>query len=148
MIFFLNQIFPETNEFCNKSQTPNKFPLIILSKKRAHCEHFPSLSFLLFNTLLAVLKVTDARRDVILTGGLNHQFPWRHLPPAPWLQLTCIIYMSDTHGEGGRGATQHCLICLFISFCPKRYPFRLPSFEKCWLFNIPTNSVLLIVWTV
>ena len=32
------------------------------------------------NTLLATLKVTDARRDVILTGGLNHRFPWRPSP--------------------------------------------------------------------
>ena len=29
------------------------------------------------NTLLAILKVTDAGRDVILAGGLNHRFPWR-----------------------------------------------------------------------
>ena len=42
-------IFPATNEFCNKSQTPNKIPLIILSQKHAHCEHFSSLPFLLFN---------------------------------------------------------------------------------------------------
>ena len=35
------------------------------------------------NTLLAILKVTDARRDVILAGGLNHRFPWRPFPPAP-----------------------------------------------------------------
>ena len=35
--------------FCNKSPTPNKIPLIILSKKLAHYEHFSSLSFLLFN---------------------------------------------------------------------------------------------------
>ena len=33
------------------------------------------------NTLLAILKVTDARRDVRLAGGLYHRFPWRHLPP-------------------------------------------------------------------
>ena len=33
------------------------------------------------NTLLATLKVTDARRDVTLAGGLYHRFPWRHLPP-------------------------------------------------------------------
>ena len=33
------------------------------------------------NTLLAILKVTDARRDVILAGGLYHRFRWRHLPP-------------------------------------------------------------------
>ena len=35
------------------------------------------------NTLLAILKVTDARRDVILAGGLYHRFPWRHLSPSP-----------------------------------------------------------------
>ena len=35
------------------------------------------------NTLLAILKVIDARRDVILAGGLNHLFAWRHLPPTP-----------------------------------------------------------------
>ena len=35
------------------------------------------------NTLLATLKVTDARRDVTLAGGLYHRFPWRHLPPPP-----------------------------------------------------------------
>ena len=31
------------------------------------------------NSLLAILKVTDARRDVILAGELNHRFPWRQL---------------------------------------------------------------------
>ena len=44
------------------------------------------LSVSSMNTLLAILKVTDARRDVILAGmagGLNHRFPWRHLPPPP-----------------------------------------------------------------
>ena len=36
------------------------------------------------NTLLAILKVTDARRDIILARGLYHRFPWRHLyPPTP-----------------------------------------------------------------
>ena len=39
------------------------------------------LSVSSMNTLLAILKVTDARRDVILAGGLYHRFPWRHLPP-------------------------------------------------------------------
>ena len=42
------------------------------------------LSVSSMNTLLAILKVTDARRDVILAGGLYHRFPWRHLPPPPW----------------------------------------------------------------
>ena len=39
------------------------------------------LSLSSMNTLLAILKVTDASRDVILVGGLYHRFPWRHLPP-------------------------------------------------------------------
>ena len=41
------------------------------------------LSVSSMNTLLAILKVTDARRDVILAGRLYHRFPWRHLPPSP-----------------------------------------------------------------
>ena len=35
------------------------------------------------NTLLAILKVTDARRDVILAGGMYHRFPWTPPPPPP-----------------------------------------------------------------
>ena len=42
------------------------------------------LSVSSMNTLLAILKVTDARRDVMLAGGLYHRFPWRHLPSLPW----------------------------------------------------------------
>ena len=34
------------------------------------------LSVSSMNTLLAILKVTDARRDVILAGGLNDRFLW------------------------------------------------------------------------
>ena len=47
------------------------------------------LSVSSMNTLLAILKVTDARRDVILAGGLYHRFPWRHLPPLKnhWVTL-------------------------------------------------------------
>ena len=41
------------------------------------------LSLSLMNTLLTILKVTDARRDVILAGGLYLRFPRRHLPPPP-----------------------------------------------------------------
>ena len=36
------------------------------------------LSVSSMNTLLAIF--TDARRDVILAGGLYRRFPWRHLP--------------------------------------------------------------------
>ena len=41
------------------------------------------LSVSSMNTLLAILKVTDVRRDVIMAGGLYHRFPWRHLSPPP-----------------------------------------------------------------
>ena len=41
------------------------------------------LSVSSMNTLLAILKVSDARRDVILAGGLYHIFPWIHRPPPP-----------------------------------------------------------------
>ena len=40
------------------------------------------LSVSSMNTSLAILKVTDARRDAILAGGLYHRFPQRHLPPS------------------------------------------------------------------
>ena len=33
--------------------------------------------------LLAIVKVTDARRDIILAGGLNHRRSRRPLPPPP-----------------------------------------------------------------
>ena len=39
------------------------------------------LSVSSMNTLLAILKVTDARRDVILAGGLYHRFPWPSKTP-------------------------------------------------------------------
>ena len=35
------------------------------------------LSISSMNTLLAIFKVTDARRDVILAGGLYHRFPFQ-----------------------------------------------------------------------
>ena len=48
--------------FCNKSQTPNKIPLIILSQKHAHCQHFLSLRFLLFNTYAYALVKTRFKK--------------------------------------------------------------------------------------
>ena len=44
------------------------------------------------NTLLAILKVTDARRDVILEDRLNHRFPWRHLPPPGFAYSTHCFF--------------------------------------------------------
>ena len=41
------------------------------------------LSVSSMNSLLAILKVTDARRDVILVGELYKRFPWIHLAPHP-----------------------------------------------------------------
>ena len=38
------------------------------------------LSVSSMNTLLAILKVTDTKRDVILAGGLYHRFPGDTIP--------------------------------------------------------------------
>ena len=59
-----------------KSRDPrNRNSIAVINSK------FSSISSM--NTLFAILKVTDARRDVILAGGLSHWFPWRHHPPSP-----------------------------------------------------------------
>ena len=50
------------------------------------------------NTLLAILKVTDARCDVILAGGLYHRFLWRHLPLPPPSPLAAIDQVSGSRG--------------------------------------------------
>ena len=41
------------------------------------------------NASLAILKIPDARRDLILAGGLKHRFPWRHLrwSKGAWIRL-------------------------------------------------------------
>ena len=62
MMFPFNyRYFPQRMNFCNKSQTPNKIPLIILSRKHVHYEYFSSLSFLWFNneTLCRMLDITS-----------------------------------------------------------------------------------------
>ena len=53
------------------------------------------------NTLLAILKVIDARRDVILAGGLNHLFAWRHLPPPPLLHGRIFLWSGWKVAYGG-----------------------------------------------
>ena len=51
------------------------------------------------NTLFAILKVTDARRDVILAGGLNHRFPWRHLLAAAAAYLINLIRLRQHYSS-------------------------------------------------
>ena len=61
------------------------------------------LSVSLMNTLLAILKVADARRDVILAGGLYHRFHWRHLPSRRLWSFTSFWGMRKKflfEGEG------------------------------------------------
>ena len=67
-----------------KSQNPRNRGSISVIKSK-----FLSVSSM--NTLLAILKVTEARRDVILAGGLYHRFPWRQLPP-PWERQTSAFF--------------------------------------------------------
>ena len=62
------------------------------------------LSVSSMNTLLAILKVTDARRDVILAGGLYHRFAWRYLPspppPTPLDEHENLCYGQDYNNIG------------------------------------------------
>ena len=64
-----------------KSPTPrNRNGISVIKSK------FLSVSSM--NSLFAILKITDARRDVILAGGLYHRFPLEKPPPPPsprWL---------------------------------------------------------------
>ena len=57
------------------------------------------LSVSSMDTLLAILKVTDTRRDVILAGGLYHRFPWRHLPPPLNSPLVLVFDVFETGVE-------------------------------------------------
>ena len=54
------------------------------------------LSVSSMNTLLAILKVTDARRDVILAGRLNDRFLWT---PAPQLLNMLLWNCTEQFGE-------------------------------------------------
>ena len=64
-------------------------------------------------TFLAILKVTDARLDVILAGGLYHRFPWSHLPPTPWWNVIHSSFLPFV------------IICLchFLHFKFLSYPY-------------------------
>ena len=55
------------------------------------------LSVSSMNTLLAILKVTDARCDVILAGGLNDRFLWT--PPAPQMLNMLLWNCTEQFGE-------------------------------------------------
>ena len=74
-----------------KSPNPRNWNSISLIKSK-----FLSVSSM--NTLRAILKVTGARRDIILAGGLYHRYPWRHLPsPPPLLSWTFFPYRARPH---------------------------------------------------
>ena len=56
------------------------------------------LSVSSMNTLLASLKVADARRYAILAGGLYHRFPWRHpFPAPPWYEKRWYLVLISPH---------------------------------------------------
>ena len=75
------------------------------------------LSVSSMNTLLAILKVTDARRDVILAGGLYHRFPWRHLPPHGRALLIKSIYVSLDGHQFLYSLVRFPPVHLFYSIC-------------------------------
>ena len=77
-----------------KSPNPRYWTSISLMKSK-----FLSVSM---NTLLAILKVTDARRDVILAGGLYHRFSWRNNPPPPPGQHRISLSADSQHEDDGK----------------------------------------------
>ena len=79
------------------------------------------LSVSSMNTLLAILIVTDARRDVILVGGLYHRFPWRHLPfPLPGM---------PSMAGGFESYDSHQLLCSWKVEVNSE-PFRIARFTR------------------
>ena len=75
------------------------------------CRKNKIISVSSMNTLLAILKVTDARRDVILAGGLNHRFRWRDTspplppPPPPYPGMLACSRSSD-RGDSAKKCEQ------------------------------------------
>ena len=82
-----------THHYTTGHFIPNKYLSLVfyenrdlkISKSKKSEQYFrDKIEFFLFvssmNTLLAILKGTDARRDVILASGLYRRFPWRHRP--------------------------------------------------------------------
>ena len=117
-----------------KSPNPRNRTSISLMKSK-----FLSVSSM--TTLLTILKVTDARRDIILAGGLYHRFPWRHLPPpvkplftAPFDALTFDILTQETVFQE-MGGLRH------LKRCSQALPPFLSSslFRCCSLFFVRRN---------
>ena len=69
------------------------------------CRKNKIISVSSMNTLLAILKVTDARRDVILAGGLNHRFRWRDTSPPPYPGMLACSRSSD-RGDSAKKCEQ------------------------------------------
>ena len=81
--------------------------------------------------LLTILKVSNARRDVILAGGLYHRFPRRHPPPPPikiFTGATPLVVSVSFHQNKRR---------LHVWGSP-RVPGSLPP--------SPRESILVYVW--
>ena len=84
------------------------------------------LSVSSMNTLLAILKVTDARRDVILAGGLCQRFPWRHLSPSPtW---------------NGYETRQTLLLYVFVDLTVQSVQFSIPAVYMATLGSNQSES--------
>ena len=95
------------------------------------------LSVSSMNTLLAILKVTDARRDVILAGGLYHRFPWRHLPPPPALiqHSACTLKATVRIITGENYQWQSAPVSEYLfSITHMVWTWEMASLQNLWLW--------------
>ena len=102
------------------------------------------------NTLLAISKVTDARRDVILAGGLNHRLTWTPPPPPlPAPQLLNILFWNCTEQFGEWhiwSALYKSILVLEVSILMQ----ILISSSFYIVFALPLSyfNVSLLIWTI
>ena len=71
-----------------------------ISKSKKSDRYFRDKIEIFIRLFDAIFKVTDARRDVILAGGLYHRFPWRHLSPLYGTKMRLHSAFEQQKGSG------------------------------------------------
>ena len=119
MFPFTCRYFPSRMNFCNKSQTPNKIPLIILSsdlsRNHAHYEHFSSLSYCV-ECLILLLKQNDFRRRN--QGCKNEQF----------FLYEILMSLTVQFVRWPKSVTAISILLTAISVCSRQFQFAQSQF--------------------
>ena len=113
--------------FCNKSQTPNKIPLMILSQKHAHYEHFSSLSFLLFNSCHIIPRLIFVAFNYGVEILAKRTSPPHVIRPLVlWPDFTSIPLTSPIFQGPANTQTKFQPPCLNVFIPPSLYEMNLP----------------------